>query len=62
MDLAIKDFVLAALPWLCASLALALYAVDHNASKRAKHENKEQGNYMAGGMCTGMCTAGVAFG
>lgn len=59
-----KEFLLAALPWLAIGISLAL--VFANYSKRRKNkasgaaEEKKQpaGNYMTEGICFGMC-AGV---
>lgn len=58
-----KDFIMAALPWICIGLAIAIFAV--NASKKAnnktqsdidtKDSEQEEDNYMAIGMCLGMC-------
>ena len=56
-----KEFILAALPWICIGIAVALFAANHSAVKKAKDAEKEYGNYMAEGMCFGMCV-GTALG
>ena len=56
-----KEFMMAALPWICIGIAIALFAVNHGATKKAKDSEKEYGNYMTEGMCLGMCV-GTAFG
>jgi len=56
-----KEFLIAALPWICIGIAIALFAADHSVSKKAKKDRKEYGNYMTEGMCLGMC-AGTALG
>ena len=53
-----KEFMMAALPWSCIGIAIALFAVNHGATKKAKDSGKEYGNYMTEGMCLGMC-AGI---
>ena len=50
-----KEFMMAALPWNCIGIAIALFAVNHSAAKKAKENDKEYGNYMTEGMCLGMC-------
>ena len=45
-----KEFMMAALPWICIGFAIALFAVNHGAAKKAKDSDKECGNYMAEGM------------
>ena len=49
-----KEFMMAALPWICIGFAIALFAVNHGAAKKAKDSDKECGNYMAEGMCLGV--------
>ena len=49
-----KEFMMAALPWICIGIAIALFAVNHGAAKKAKDSDKEYGNYMTEGMCLGM--------
>lgn len=44
-----KDFVMAALPWICFGLSMALWAV------------QKKDNYTSAGMCLGMCF-GLMFG
>lgn len=44
-----KGFILAALPWVCIGIAIALCAVNIGGKK------EEQGNFMVEGMCLGMC-------
>lgn len=56
-----NDFMMAALPWLCIGVALALGAVDVNNAKQAKEEDWEYRNYITEGMCLGMCV-GLALG
>ena len=58
-----KDFIMAALPWVVMGIAIAVLAV--NFSKKANNKAKddvdindsesEEDNYMALGMCLGMC-------
>ena len=50
-----KAFMMAALPWICIGIAVALFAANHGAVKKAKDSDKEYGNYMTEGMCLGMC-------
>ena len=50
-----KEFMMAALPWICIGFAIALFAANHGAVKKAKDSDKEYGNYMTEGMCLGMC-------
>lgn len=47
--------MMAALPWICIGIAVALFAANHGAVKKAKDSDKEYGNYMTEGMCLGMC-------
>lgn len=56
-----KDFIMAALPWICIGIAIALFAANYGAAKKAKDDEKEYGNYMTEGMCLGMCV-GTALG
>ena len=56
-----REFMMAALPWICIGIAIALFAVNHGAVKKAKENDKEYGNYMTEGMCLGMCV-GTALG
>ena len=56
-----KAFMMAALPWICIGIAIALFAANHGAVKKAKDSDKEYGNYMTEGMCLGMCM-GAALG
>ena len=56
-----KEFMMAALPWICIGIAIALFAVNHGSAKKAKDSDKEYGNYMTEGMCLGMCV-GTALG
>ncbi|MGM9530495.1 DUF2700 domain-containing protein [Intestinibacter sp.] len=58
-----KDFIMAALPWVIMGITLAVLAV--NFSKKANNKTKvdveikdsevEEDNYMTLGMCLGMC-------
>ena len=56
-----KEFMMAALPWICIGFAIALFAASHGTAKKAKDSDKEYGNYMTEGMCLGMCV-GTALG
>lgn len=56
-----KEFMMAALPWVCIGIAVALFASNHGARKKAKDDGKEYENYMTEGMCIGMCV-GTALG
>ena len=56
-----KEFMMAALPWICIGIAIALLAASHGMAKKAKDSGKEHGNYMTEGMCLGMCV-GTALG
>ena len=56
-----KEFMMAALPWICIGIAIALFAVNHGAAKKAKDSDKGYDNYMTEGMCLGMCV-GTALG
>ena len=59
MTATIKDFLLAALPWLCMGLLLAIFFAQ---SDRKKKENKKkEDNYGTEGLSLGMCF-GVAVG
>ena len=49
-----KEFMLAALPWICIGIAIALFAASQGVVKKAKDSGKEHGNYMAEGMCLGV--------
>ena len=40
-----KEFMMAALPWICIGIAVALFAANHGAVKKAKASGKEYGNY-----------------
>lgn len=48
-----KEFMMAALPWICIGIAIALFAANHGEVKKAKDSGKEYGNYMVEGMCLG---------
>ena len=56
-----NEFLMAALPWICIGIAIALFAANHGAAKKSKNSDKEYGNYMTEGMCLGMCI-GTALG
>lgn len=57
-----KDFLLAALPWLAIGLCLAIFfARNANNEKTDKRENKNVDNFGSEGMSVGMCI-GVALG
>ncbi|WP_418751409.1 hypothetical protein [Frisingicoccus sp.] len=45
-----KEFMMAALPWVIAGLCVAVLAV-----RAGRKESKEQETYMGEGMCLGMC-------
>ena len=45
-----KEFIMAALPWVIAGLCVAVLAV-----QACRKESKENGTYMMEGMCIGMC-------
>lgn len=55
------EFIMAALPWICIAVAIALFAANHGSAKKAKEEGREYENYMTEGMCLGMCV-GTALG
>lgn len=46
-----KDFIIAALPWMCFGVVLAIYAVNFKERKKGKREHD---NYMTKGMCFGL--------
>lgn len=48
----VMDFLLAALPWICMGLLLALFFVK---SDRKKKDNKKNDNYSTEGLALGMC-------
>lgn len=52
-----KEFIITALPWICAALALAFCAVNFSKEKKAKKDGEAYGNFMSEGMCIGMCVA-----
>lgn len=60
-----KDFILAALPWVCIGLALAILAAHWGSKEKQEtgkdHKNTPADNYMVEGMCLGMAV-GVALG
>lgn len=56
-----KEFFMAAVPWICIGLAVALFAANNNAKKKPEDSESKSGNYMMEGMCLGMC-AGSALG
>jgi len=56
-----KEFMTAAMPWICIGVAVALFAVNHSTEKKAKGSGKEYSSYMTEGMCIGMCV-GTALG
>jgi len=37
-----NEFLMAALPWICIGIAIALFAVNHGAAKKAKTDGKEE--------------------
>ena len=59
-----KEFLLAALPWIALGVSLALICANYSKNKKSKaagtDEDQKQpdGNYMTEGICFGMC-AGV---
>lgn len=44
-----KDFIMAALPWVCIGIAIALWAAS------AGRKKKGQDSFVAEGMCLGLC-------
>ena len=36
-----KEFVMAALPWICIGIAIVLFAASHGAKKKAKEDGNE---------------------
>lgn len=60
-----KDFILAALPWVCIGLALAILAAHWGTKGKQKSGEGDKStpadNYMVEGMCLGMA-AGLALG
>ena len=58
-----KDFIMAALPWICIGVSLAIFMVTvsskaNNKTKvdvNTKDSEAEEDNYMLIGMCLGMC-------
>ena len=49
-----KEFMMAALPWICIGIAIALFAANHGAAKKAKENDENYSNYMTEGMCLGV--------
>lgn len=37
-----NEFLMAALPWICIGIAIALFAANHGAAKKAKTDGKEE--------------------
>ena len=37
-----KEFLMAALPWICIGIAIALFAANRGAAKKAKTDGKEE--------------------
>lgn len=55
-----KDFILAALPWVTVGICLAVLFADRaRQSKKRKSDEEHEDNYLSEGMCIGMCM-GVA--
>ena len=54
-----REFALAALPWICIGAAVAIFAVKHAVEKNKDDEAQE--TYMTEGMCLGLCV-GVSLG
>lgn len=54
-----KEFMLAALPWICIGIGIALCMVNHATLKKAKEEGDDYDNYMGIGMCFGMCVGSI---
>ena len=57
-----KDFIFAALPWICMGLMLAIFFAE---SARKKKDSKRKEHYGTEGMALGMCfgtAIGTAFG
>lgn len=59
-----KDFLLAALPWIAIGISLALVFANYSKNRKNKASDADEdqkqpdGNYMTEGVCFGMC-AGV---
>lgn len=50
-----KEFILAALPWVCIGLALAILAAHWGSKEKQKSDRETPAdNYMVEGMCLGM--------
>ena len=47
-----KEFALAALPWVCIGLTVAIFAAKHAVGK---NKDEKQETYMTEGMCLGLC-------
>lgn len=59
------DFILAALPWLCLGLLLAVFFAKSAKKKKGADDGKEKETYMTEGMAIGMCLGtalGTSFG
>lgn len=63
-----KDFIMAALPWVIMGISIAILVTNASKVKKAiksnttdKEETKKDDNYMSEGMCIGM-SLGVVFG
>ena len=57
-----KDFIFAALPWICMGLMLAIFFAE---SAQKKKDSKKREHYVTEGMALGMCfgtAIGTAFG
>lgn len=55
-----KEFILAALPWIIIGLCVAVLAVQVSRKRSKGKDREKKENYMAEGMCIGMCL-GVSF-
>ncbi|MBD3109908.1 DUF2700 domain-containing protein [Bacillus sp. AGMB 02131] len=56
-----KDFILAALPWVVLGITVAIAMVNIKGDKARKEDREKIGNYMSVGMSIGMCF-GIAIG
>lgn len=50
-----KEFILAALPWIIIALCVAVLAVQISRKRSKGKDGEKKENYMAEGMCVGMC-------
>ena len=50
-----KEFLLAAVPWVITGLCVAVLAVQASRKRSKGKDREKKENYMAEGMCIGMC-------